>query len=94
MTNDFSQKVKTLKELREATGRAAQWVADILGVSRKTLYRYEKGDPMELTEARLLAVLYGRSLEDIADSAGCTHDWAEAELARRIEARQGSNHED
>jgi DNA-binding XRE family transcriptional regulator len=82
-----------LKELREATGRTATWMAGILGVTRSTVYRWEKGDPAGLDDARLLSVILDKTLDEIADSQGYTLEWARAELEHRIEARQGSNHE-
>lgn len=82
-----------MKELREATGRTAIWIASVLGVTRNTVYRWEKGDPAGLDDARLLAVILDKTLDEIADSQGFTVDWARAELETRIEARQGGNHE-
>jgi predicted transcriptional regulator len=94
MTNKQSDKrAKTLKDLREATGRSATWIAQTMGVDRRTVYRWEKGDPVSIDDARLYAVILGKTLDEIADSQGFTLEWARAELENRIEARQGGNHE-
>jgi predicted transcriptional regulator len=94
MTNKQSEKrAKTLKDLREETGRSATWVANTMGVDRRTVYRWEKGDPVSIDDARLYSVILGKSLEDIANSQGYTEEWARAELETRIEARQGGDHE-
>jgi predicted transcriptional regulator len=92
MADNPQKRGKTLKELREGTGRTAIWLASVLGVTRKTLYRWENGDPAGLDDARLLSVILDKTLDEIADSQGFTMEWARAELETRIEARQGGNH--
>jgi DNA-binding XRE family transcriptional regulator len=91
--NNSQKRVRTLKELREGSGRTAVWIASTLGVTRQTVNRWEKGDSPGLDDAVLLAMIFGLPLEDMAASFGFTREWAEAELESRIEARQGSNHE-
>lgn len=59
-----------LKEMRRAIGMTAEGLADVIGVNRLTLFRWESGNiALSLERAQQVCAVLGAPIDALVDSA-------------------------